>query len=182
MNDFDEQLEWSRKASDWSGWHDLYQALFPRLSVMVDHPRDGWQQRAGIDRSLILDDSKQFLIDEKARGKNRITGVVYEDIALEYLSNDRTGALGWVCKPLSADFIAYAILPLGRAYLLPVPQLQLAWERNGKAWRARHGERSARNRGYNTLFCPVPVPVLFSAMGATLRHSFAPFRCTDDDA
>ena len=37
---------------------------------MVDHRDDGEHQRAGIDRSVILANSKQLLIDEKVRNKD----------------------------------------------------------------------------------------------------------------
>ncbi len=89
-------------------------------------------QRNGIDRSIVLQNGKTIWIDEKARGKNKITGKVYTDIALEFLSDEAQKTPGWVCKPLLCDYINYAIIPLGRAYLLPVQQLQTAWNRYGE--------------------------------------------------
>lgn len=44
----------------------------------------GFWQKQRIDRRIILNASKQILIDEKVRGRNAITGRVYNNIALEY--------------------------------------------------------------------------------------------------
>lgn len=176
---FADSLAMSHAASDWQGWDQLYRDFFPDFVAMVDHRDNGYWQLQGIDRSLVLSSSKQVLIDEKVRGRNKLTGRVYADIALEFVSNNSTGAKGWVCKPLMADYIAYAILPLGRCYLLPVVQLQSAWMKLGSEWRYRYGEREAINRGYETIFTPVPVPALFAAIGACLRSTFEPFEFTE---
>ena len=116
---------------------------------------------------MILENSKQILIDEKIRWKP------YPDIAVEFMSNDRTGAPGWACKPLRADYIAYAIAPLGMCYLLPVIQLQQAWRRKGEIWKASCFIVRAPNRGYTTLSAAVPVHELFSEIGRALRVPFA---------
>jgi len=175
MNDFRECLKMSHEAEDLPFWEHVYRKAFPRMAAMVNHRADGWHQRAGIDRSIILDNSKKILIDEKVRGRNRRTGRIYEDVSLEYISNDKTGALGWVCKSLACDFIAYAIAPLGRCYLLPVNQLQCAWEKNKDDWFERFHALHAKNRGYNTWFLPIPIKTLFPAIGQELRISFEPF-------
>jgi hypothetical protein len=39
------------------------------MAAMIDHRQDGEHQRAGIDRSIVLNNSKQILIDEKVREK-----------------------------------------------------------------------------------------------------------------
>lgn len=174
MNDFYACLQESHEAEDLPLWETVYREAFPNVVAIVSHRKDGFWQRSGIDRSIILETSKQILIDEKARGRNRRTGRVYEDIALEYISNDQTGALGWVCKPLMCDYIAYAIIPNGICYMLPVLQLQLAWERNKDRWLEDYGSRQAINKNYNTLFCPVPHRDLYAAIGGGLRISFEP--------
>jgi hypothetical protein len=159
-------------------WEDVYRKAFPSMIGMFNHRADGQHQRNGIDRSIVLDNSKQVLIDEKVRGRNAITGKVYDDIALEYVSDDRRNEPGWVCKPLLCDYIAYAIAPLGRCYLLPVVQLQEAWNQNGDRWlsEASRGEFRriivAKNRSWNTLSVNVTVSELFSAIGSCLRVEF----------
>lgn len=166
VHDFHESLAASHKASDLPIWEEIYSTAFPGYLTCVDHREDGEHQRAGIDRSVILENSKQILIDEKIRYED------YGDIALEYLSNDVRGTPGWVCKPLRADYICYAINPTQIAYLLPVLQLQQAWSDNGMYWRQAYGERSANNGTYRTWFCPVPVNALFPAIGKALRIPF----------
>lgn len=167
VHDFTDSLAASHRASDLPIWEEIYRKSFPDFLAMVDHRQDGEHQRAGIDRSVILENSKQILIDEKIRWKP------YPDIAVEYLSNDRTGAPGWACKPLRADYIAYAIAPLGMCYLLPVIQLQQAWRRKGEIWKASCFIVRAPNRGYTTLSAAVPVHELFSEIGRALRVPFA---------
>ena len=112
-------------------------------------------------------------------GRNKITRKVYNDIALEYLSDKDKNTPGWVCKPLLADYIAYAIAPLGKCYLLPVQQLQLTWQNNNELWRKQFPVITAKNKynGYywETISCCVPVNVLFKAIGQCLRVSFEQF-------
>lgn len=174
VHDFDACLQKSHDAHDLPIWEQMYRQAFPDMLAMHDHRDDGYWQRAGIDRSIILRSSKQILIDEKVRGTNRKTGRVYTDIAIEYVSNDHTGALGWAEKPLAADYIAYAIAPKGVGYLLPVPHFQAAWRLHKDEWLKQFHNREAPNEGYKTLFCPVPVAALFRAMGQQLRLSFDP--------
>lgn len=177
--DFEQCLSQSHAASDLPFWEETYRKAFPNMEAMVDHRKDGEHQRAGIDRSIILDNAVQILVDEKVRGRNRKTGLVYEDIALEFISNDRFNTPGWVCKPLRCDYIAYAIAPVGRCYLLPVLQLQGAWRQCGNEWKERYGVRPVVNFGYRTLFTPVPVAVLYKAIGQMLRVTFTPHEIDD---
>ena len=83
VHDFSESLAASHRASDLPIWQEIYRQAFPNMVACIDHRDDGEHQRAGIDRSVILSNSKQVLIDEKIRYKD------YGDILLEYLSNDR---------------------------------------------------------------------------------------------
>ena len=106
---------------------------------------------------------------------------MYDDILLEVLSDKARVTPGWVNKPLQADFIAYLIAPLGVCHLLPVLQLQLAWTRNRHRWTERYGSREARNRGWVTVSVPVPVEVLYPAIGGGLRARFDPWLCEDED-
>ena len=166
IHDFAESLAASHAASDLSIWEQIYRRAFPTFCAMVDHRDDGEHQRAGIDRSVILANSKQLLIDEKVRNKD------YGDILLEYVSNDRFNSPGWVCKPSRADYIAYAIVPAGRCYLLPVIQLQIAWARHGELWKREFRRVPAHNDGYTTHSVAVPPERLFPAIGGALRVSF----------
>lgn len=180
IHKFKDSLERSHEAEDLPFWEECYRNAFGNaFRAMVSHREDGEWQRAGIDRSVILANSKQLLVDEKVRWK------AYDDIALEYMSNDRYETPGWVCKPLRADYIAYAIAPKGICYLLPVLQLQKAWQERGDEWIRLANEQEgqpdreyricrAPNDGYWTLSVAVPVKVLFPAIGAALRVRFTP--------
>jgi len=145
------------------------------MIVMTNHRQDGDHQRHGIDRSIILSNSKQILIDEKVRGKNKKTGKIYTDIALEYLSDEERNKPGWIQKPLLCDYIAYCIAPLGRCYLLPTLQLQFAWEENKHKWLNNFEMRAENKNGdyfWTTISYPVPVAELFKAIGSCLRIDF----------
>jgi len=166
MNDFQQCLKDSHAAEDMPFWKEVYTTAFPNMVAMPNHREDGDHQRQGIDRSIILSNGKQLWIDEKVRKDD------YGDIAIEYISNDVYQTPGWACKPLLSDYIAYAILPRHTCYLLPVPQLQLAWINKKTEWLQRFGTKKAQNKTYNTLFCPVSIDVLFSAIGACLRIGF----------
>lgn len=168
VHDFRRSLTFSHNCSDLSCWAEIYEKAFPTVRAIIDHREDGQHQRAGIDRSVVLAGGKQLYIDEKVREKD------WGDIALEYVSNNRTGALGWVEKHLLADYIAYAFLPSGRAYLFPVPQLQAAWAANRSMWLSKFGTIKAANAGYETLCCCVETNELFKAIGKCLRVSFTP--------
>lgn len=178
-HDFDECLSQSHAAEDLPFWGEVYHEMWPDLVAMPSHRKDGEHQRQGIDRSVVLANSERILIDEKVRGRNKRTGMVYEDILLEHYSNLEARIRGWVCKPLRAQFIAYAIAPLGLCYLLNVMILQRAWYQNGREWIDVYGRKRCQSRknGYiwTTVSVPVPAPVLFDAMGRATKILFSPF-------
>lgn len=178
FHDFNESLKGSHAAADLPFWREAYEKAFPGMRTMIDHRQDGHHQREGIDRSIILANAKQVLVDEKVRWRNRKTGLVYQDIALEFLSDRDRGVPGWVCKPIRADYIAYAIAPLGRCYLMPVLQLQHTWLTWGKQWKQSYPVIEAHNRDgrrcWVTLSVCVPPLVLFPEMAAALWVDFTP--------
>ncbi len=167
-HDFMKSLAKSHAADKLPIWEEMYRSFFDGFHTMCNHRQDGEHQRAGIDRSVILKNSTQVLIDEKCRFRNEKTGRVYDDIALEYVSNTRTNAPGWVCKPLRCDYIAYAIAPLGVGYMLPVRELQNMWRGWGDLILSKpdsYRQISAANKGYNTLSVCVPPKILVKAIG-----------------
>jgi len=166
LNDFNEDLKFSHSAEDLPIWETIYSKAFPDNHGYTNMRNNGQTQQLGIDRTVILSSGKAIYIDEKVRRKD------YGDILIEYISNDKKGTKGWAEKPLFCDYIAYAILPTRMCYLLPVPQLQKAWIGNKKEWLSLFGTKSADNKYYNTLNCPVPVNTLFKAIGKALRIEF----------
>lgn len=166
---FEDDLKWSHECEDANCWLEIYKQAFPNMQSINNHRKDGQHQRNGIDRSIVLENGKVLWVDEKSR-RIKDTG----DIMLEWMSNDRTKTDGWVVKPLLADYIAYAFMQSGVAYLLPVPQLQSAWAKNRENWILRYGKKYALNSGYRTISTPVPHSVLYPAMGQMLRVRFTP--------
>jgi len=164
-NDFKKDLEFSHSAEALQLWPEIYSKAFPGCSTK-NNRADGELQRYGIDRTVVLNSGKAIYVDEKIRRED------YGDILLEYMSNDKCNIPGWVCKPLFCDYIAYAILPRKKCYLLPIPQLQKAWQDNKDIWLAKFKLIVAKNEYYNTLSVGVPMPVLFESIGAALRITF----------
>jgi hypothetical protein len=181
-NDFDKCLSDSHRAEDWPGWEVIYRQAFPDFHYMCNHRLDGTHQREGIDRSIITTSAQHILVDEKVRSRNKLTGRVYDDIALEIWSDIGIKSEGWVQKKLRADYIAYAILPLGVCYLLPVRQLQEAWKRNEKAWKLKYrtiAPESSRWTGagraeWTTLCICVPAVEVLNAIRDCLTVRFDP--------
>ena len=176
IHDFKDCLQFSHEFEDNPIWLKVYKKAFPSMISIISYRADGFWQRDGIDRGIILSTTKQIFIDEKVRGRNKKTGKVYTDIALEYVSNDRTNSPGWIIKPLRADYIAYLIAPIGRCFLLPVIQLQNAWFDKGEQWKIDYPNViRAPNAGYNTLSCGVPVIEVYKSIREQLIISFEPF-------
>ena len=155
IHQFNKSLNKANDDQNLGIWESLYRAWFPDFEAMIAHPCDGWHQRAGIDRTIILSNSKTVTVDEKLREVDR------SDVALEFISATSNGSLGWVCKSMACDYIAYAFRPTGKGYLLPVIQLQSAWALNGERWKLKYGVMAAKNIGYETKFCCVPASVLY---------------------
>jgi hypothetical protein len=185
IHDFNRSLKASHESEDLAFWGDVYADAFPTMVQTIKHSKDGDHQRLGIDRSVILENSKQILIDEKIRGRNKKTGKVYTDISLEYMSNVQSQTPGWVCKPLMCRFIAYAIAPAGICYLLDVEALQRAWILHSHRWMilAKHEAQEYRliqatshknGRTWKTDSCVVPAEHLRSAMGGIQVFKFTP--------
>jgi hypothetical protein len=169
MNNFAADLAWSHGQSDQPFWEPVYRKAFPTLASCVNVPADGWQQRAGVDRVLVLSDSKTLYVDEKVRRKDR------PDIALEIYSDERAKKKGWAIKPALSDFIAYAFLPTQTCFLLPFHLMQRAlrdnwvtWTSNAEQSRLGFQQVRAQNPGYTTLSIAVPIMVLLDAMSDSM--------------
>lgn len=126
---------------------------------------DGWAQRGGIDRVVVLASGKTLTVDEKVRDKD------WNDFLWEYLSDRDRGIPGWCDKDLACDYIAYAFVPSKRCFLLPAQQLRRAWAENGVAWitYANRGETGyrivdANNGRYFTRSVAVPLRETFKAI------------------
>jgi hypothetical protein len=175
---FDESLARSKEAGVLPFWNEAYRNAFPDLIGICRHDADGFWQREGIDVSITLANTKQILIDEKVRFRNKLTGKIYDDIALEVWSDRDRKLKGWLQKSIRADYIAYAIAPLGICYLLPVLQLQQAWNKWGKEWISFYKTIGSRNygpsRSWVTESVCMPAEHVFWAIEQCLKVSFKP--------
>jgi hypothetical protein len=174
IHDFATDLKFSQDCADYPFWGDLYRRAFPDLATMLNVREDGFAQRGGVDRVLLLKSSHKVNVDEKVRK------IYYPDIALERWSDRRRQTPGWVQKHLDCDFIAYAKLPHQIAFLLPTLLLQRAWRLEGRDWiyKAERNQDGfsialALNKGYVTESVCVPDKVLeFAIAHCAMRVSW----------
>ena len=154
VHDFNTDLAYSEKASEEPFWQAVYRKAFPDLACFMANDHDNIAQRRGVDRVLLLNNQRVVYIDEKKRRE------VYQDILLEYISNDRTKAPGWINKDLAIDYLAYAFMPTYRCYLLDWLMLRRAWLRFGDDWKRRYPNIEAKNKSYSTWSVAVPITIL----------------------
>lgn len=157
-HNFTESLQKSNEQADAPWWREVYEEAFPNLAQMICLRSDGWAQRGGIDRLLVLEDGTTLKVDEKVRS------AVYDDFCLEYWSDRKRRIPGWVAKDLTCDFIAYAFVPSKTCYLLPFQILRRAWRLNGREWVGKYQKIEAFNEGYVTVSVAVPISVLMATL------------------
>jgi hypothetical protein len=176
MGSFSEDdLQWSEQQANAPWWEEVYRQAFPDMVSMQKIPGPSRAQENGVDRLIFLGRDKVVRVDEKTRRKD------WDDILLELLSCEERKTPGWLTRPLTADFIAYAFEPSRRCYLLPVLQLQRAWRLNGAFWsdlatRAhdgfsfRRGSTGSNGGGvlYHALNIVVPTDALLDAIRGAL--------------
>lgn len=165
---FDDDLGFSHQQSDAPWWEEVYRTAFPLFKSMECVKDPGWAQTGGIDRFVFLRDGTYLKIDEKVRRRD------YGDIFLEFMSDEQRQKPGWVVKPMTCDFIAYAFEPTRRCYLLPYQLLRRAWEIHGESWKAEYGIKRAPNKSYVTLGVPVPYKILMVGIVSTMCVEWSP--------
>lgn len=166
IHSFQASLEKAAQTSAEHWWLELYRRAFPNVAAIVEVRKDGWAQRAGIDRVLTLADGRTITIDEKVRKE------AWPDFALERWSDEKRRVPGWMQKPLACDFIAYIYVPTKTCYLLPYLPLRLAWLAHGREWVEKYREVRANNDGYVTVSVAVPRDVVLAAMTEAMRISW----------
>lgn len=158
VHNFHERLRYSQTTSDEPFWEAVYRKAFPSLVCQVICKGNNEAQHKGIDRVLMLANGRIVKIDEKKRERD------YSDILLETVSNDRTGAVGWIEKDLDIDYLAYAFMPSKRCYMLDWQMLRRAWQANKAAWIEQFKKIEAKNAGYSTWSLAVPIKTVLVAM------------------
>jgi hypothetical protein len=109
-HDFNENLEWSKIQATLPLWEEVYRKRFQNIAAIVYVNNNGWAQKAGIDRQIILESGRVYEIDEKCRRKYypvqdpercgfKSTAKYFPDVALEvhHAATDgrRTCLAGW---------------------------------------------------------------------------------------
>ena len=158
MNKFRRDLEYSILASDASFWDRIYIKAFPNMVGNMVCSGLNKSQLAGIDRVIHLSSGRTIYIDEKKRRAE------YDDILLEFISVDTTGAPGWIEKDLSIDYLAYAFMQSQRVYLFDWLMLRRAWIRYKQDWKKQYKTIVAVNQGYKTYSLAVPTNILMQSI------------------
>lgn len=166
VHHFATSLARSHFYADAPWWSDVYRNAFPTLRCCHDIRSDGWSQRGGIDRLLVLASGKTLTVDEKVREKD------WPDVLLEYWSDEAARSPGWIAKDLACDYIAYAFVPSQTCLLLPFHQLRLAWHRHRKQWVQNYKEVRADNGRYTTVSVAVPKAELMARINEALLVSW----------
>jgi len=160
----------SQAASDEPFWGDVYRRAFPSFNCMSSTIGNREAQLCGVDRIIVLDNGVTRRVDEKKRSQT------YPDILLETVSNDQTGAPGWMNKDLQIDYLAYAFMDTQRVHFFPWDFLRRAWHHHGKDWEYRFPHKVARNHGYCTISVAVPIPVLTRVLATAFVVDRVPAR------
>jgi len=177
IHNFYESLEVSHKYADAPWWEKVYRAAFGGdFASMACIRDDGWAQRGGIDRIVLLKSGRHILVDEKVRQK------AWPDILLERWSDEERRIAGWIQKPLACEFIAYAMVETEVCYLFPTLSLQRAWRINGKQWIKKYKEVRAYNKGYTTLSVAVPIAELFKCLTEAMTVNWGGKMSSDEIA
>jgi hypothetical protein len=164
MNQFSKSYELAEGGKCEPFWNDVYLKAFPN---MTNHMRGKKEycnsQIYGVDRIIYLENGKTITLDEKIRKET------WNDIALEFISNDKYNTPGWMEKDLSIDYLAYAFLPLKTAYLFDWRMLKRAWAHFKEEWKEKYFKAKADNYSdsgeylYTTHSVCVPIKVLMEA-------------------
>lgn len=152
MNDFKNDLQYSASAKEF--WNNAYKKAFPIMIKTVDYSGNMKAQAIGIDTVIVLPLNGRLRIDEKMRRKNR------GDVLIEYVSNDKTSAPGWIEKDLKIDFIGYAYMDTRDVLFIDFGELQKRWSERKIEWLQKYNLPPAKNKTYNTLNVAVPLSEL----------------------
>ena len=151
IHDFGDQLRWSQDMSLEPSWVAFYRRLWPEMVAAIRVDMNGMLQHSGVDRIILLSNGKQITIDEKKRK------TWYGDILLEEWSVWRgtpdNSIVGWTLdRRKQCDYIAYAVIPAKRCWLLPFELLRQAMIWNMDRWKRvpKKYPLDAPNNGYKT--------------------------------
>lgn len=156
VHEFKKDLKFSTEQEEFLA--EIYQGYFNNM-INSEFVIDLDMQKSGIDRIIHLSNGKTVTVDEKIRRIENTT-----DILLEYVSNNATGALGWIEKDSAVDYICYIWLPAKKAVLLPFFLLRKAWLTNKEQWLSEYKTYKAYNQNYHSLNVAIPTKILMQAI------------------
>src|SRR5437588_6515370 len=111
-HDFHTDLAYSRRPAAERFWHDVYTKHFGPLS-RFEPVRDLALQGEGIDRIIALARTGRVLRIEEKEDRHAA-----QNFFLETVSGVESGAPGWMVRPLSSDWLAYAFIPKAGAHFV----------------------------------------------------------------
>jgi hypothetical protein len=120
--------------------------------------RDSQFQAHGMDY-IILTTKREL---KSAEVKIRFQ--VYSDFAIEYISNDVTGSIGWANKGLWCDYFGYYIQPINKLYLCDWLDFRNAWKANRHEWVKVYPTMKSDNGYYHSHNVIIPEAVLLNAI------------------
>lgn len=152
IHNFTKMLKRSNSEEDELFWDKAHRSAFDVFDI--EKCIDLELQKSGVDRIVTLKNGCMLYIDEKLREKD------YGDVLLEYISNDTTGAPGWIEKDQKTNVIAYGVRPTKTVMYFTFSWLRHAWEKNKKTFLEKYKIPPAKNIGYNTHSVAIPLCVL----------------------
>ena len=166
VHDFNKRLRDSQSEEHNIFLNNLYKEYFDDVSEITTV--EGDMQRMGVDKVIFFNgDSRELYVEEKIRRKD-----YGNDILLELWSKAHTKR-GWLYTS-KCDYLVYYIAPAQRAYILPMRQLRLAWQKNQKEWEDSYGIRiahsKAQNSKWDTINIPIPTEVLLEAIKSVMYY------------
>lgn len=183
---FQDQLAYSHSQADAPYWQEVYKQAFPDMETCLDLRHEGWHQRAGRDRAIVLTSGRMIYVDEKVRSRAHGDDIAVEIWSIYPLDGSLpyppvTGAkAGWGTKPLDCDFLAYAFESVKVCYLFPFLGVRAAWAKHARTWIEKASSKEngfcwieARNRSYKTISLAVPVRTLQECINDALTIHWA---------
>lgn len=166
VHDYQEKLAESQDTRLQERLDQIYRRFWPVETVQqIEASNDLGFQTSGRDlwvrlrapRDCYWNQSIFETIEEKIRTPGRST---YDDLLIEYLSNQERGTLGWIYTS-QADWLSYVRQPSGKLRVLLIPLRPLRdWftahrERLGRDYRAQ--TRLAHGQVYTTVNKAIPL-------------------------
>lgn len=168
VHDFTESLEDSHEDSKDPIWKDILESFFPGCELSKSYDDDIALQKSGID-DVIRHDGKSVWIDRKFR-KVRDDGKIFDDIALECLSDEVNNKPGWIAKDTKADYWIYLNRMDKTCHLIPTQPALAAWKKYKDEWIQNYSfqiraynKHKKTGRRWTTLSYGIPVNVVDKA-------------------